>query len=349
MNTLLIYGATGFTGRLVAEEAARQGLRPVLAARSRDELERLANEVELSWRSFALDEPAQVRAGLEGIRTVLNLAGPFSATAAPMIDACHAVSAHYVDVTGEAAVLEAVAARDAEARRSGIVLLPGAGFDVVPSDCLAMHLKNRLPGMDRLRLSISGLTRASRGTILAAIEALGRGTLVRREGRIVELPRPPRAEADFGDGPQPTVGVSWGDVATAWHTTAAPWIEVHFEATPALSAAAQAPAPVRRALRSRTSKAVLKSLARRAVSNPDARQRARREAVLLGEAWDASGQRVVALMRTPNPYNLTAVTSLAVALRVADGAVPPGFHTPGAAFGADFVLDFDGVTRQDIA
>ncbi len=94
MNTLLIYGATGFTGRLVAEEAARQGLRPVLSARSRDELERLANEVELSWRSFALDEPAQVRAGLEGIRTVLNLAGPFSATAAPMIDACHAVSAH---------------------------------------------------------------------------------------------------------------------------------------------------------------------------------------------------------------------------------------------------------------
>ena len=161
MNTLLIYGATGFTGRLVAEEAARQNLHPVLAARGRDELKRLANELEFSWRSFALDEPAQVRAGLEGIGTVLNLAGPFSATAAPLIDACQAVGAHYVDVTGEAAVLEAAAARDAEARRNGIVLLPGAGFDVVPSDCLAMHLENRLRGMERLRLSISGLTRAA--------------------------------------------------------------------------------------------------------------------------------------------------------------------------------------------
>ena len=244
MNTLLIYGATGFTGGLVAEEAARQGLRPVLAARSREGLERRATELGLPWRTFGLDEPAQARAGLDGVGTVLNLAGPFSATAAPMIDACRAVGAHYVDVTGEAAVLEAAAACDVEARRDGIVVLPGAGFDVVPSDCLAMHLKNRMPGMERLRLSISGLTRASRGTILTAVEAIGCGTLVRREGRIVELPRPPRAEADFGDGLDPTVGVSWGDVATAWHTTAAPWIEVHFRATPALSALARAPASV---------------------------------------------------------------------------------------------------------
>ena len=211
-DTLLIYGATGFTGRLVAEEAARQGLRPVLAARSREELERLARKVGFPWRNFGLDEPSQARTGLVGIGTVLNLAGPFSATAAPMIDACRAVGAHYVDVTGEATVLEAAAACDAEARRDGIVVLPGAGFDVVPSDCLAMHLKNRLPGMERLRLSISGLTRASRGTMLTAIEALGRGTLVQREGRIVELPRPPRAEADFGEGLRPTGGVSWGDV-----------------------------------------------------------------------------------------------------------------------------------------
>ena len=165
----------------------------------------------------------------------------------------------------------------------------------------------------------------------------------------MELPRPPRAEADFGDGPRPTVGVSWGDVVTAWHTTAAPWIEVHFQATPALSVVARAPAPVGRALRSQALKGVLKAIARRAISNPDARQRAKGEARLLGEAWDAAGQRIATLMRTPNPYSLTAVTSLAVALRVAGGAVPSGFHTPGAAFGADFVLDFDGVTRQDIA
>jgi short subunit dehydrogenase-like uncharacterized protein len=348
-DTLLIYGATGFTGRLVAEEAARQGLRPVLAARSRKELERLAKKLGLPWRNFGLDEPAQARAGLEGAGTVLNLTGPFSATAEPMIDACRAVGVHYVDVTGEAAVLEAAAACDAEARRDGIVVLPGAGFDVVPSDCLAMHLKNRLPGMERLRLSISGLTRASRGTIVTAIEALGRGTLVRREGRIVELPRPPRAEADFGEGLRPTVAVSWGDVVTAWHTTAAPWIEVQFQAAPALSAVARAPEPIGRALRSQALKAVLKAIARRAISNPGERQRATGEARLLGEAWDASGQRVAALMRTPNPYNLTAVTSLAVALRVAGGAVPPGFHTPGSAFGADFVLEFDGVTRHDTA
>ncbi|MBM9593585.1 saccharopine dehydrogenase family protein [Roseitranquillus sediminis] len=349
MSTLLIYGATGYTGRLVAEEAALQGLRVVLAARNQRELERLAHELGLSWRSFALDEPGRLRAGLEGIGTVLNLAGPFSATAAPLIDVCRDARANYVDVTGEAAVLEAAAARDAEARRDGIVLLPGAGFDVVPSDCLTKHLKNRMPGMQRLRLSISGLNRASRGTTLTAIEAIGRGTLVRREGQLVELPRPPRAEADFGDGPRPTVAVSWGDVATAWYTTAAPWIEVHFEASPALSALARAPAPIGAMLRSRPLKAVLKALARRAAAGPDAQSRAKGEARLLGEAWDESGRRIASLMRTPDPYALTALTALAVAARVAEGAVPPGFHTPGAAFGADFVLGFDGVTRRDIA
>ena len=151
-------------------------------------------------------------------------------------------------------MLEAAAARHSEARRDGIIVLPGAGCDVVPSDCLAMHLKNRPSMMERLRLSVSGLNRASRGTILTAIEAIGRGALVRREGRIIELPRAPRAEADFGKGLRPTADVSWGDVVTDWHTTVAPWIEVHFQAAPALSALARAPAPVSRALRSRSLK-----------------------------------------------------------------------------------------------
>jgi len=158
------------------------------------------------------------------------------------------VGGQYVDVTGEIEVFEAVAARDGEARAAGVLLLSGAGFDVVPSDCLAAHVARRLPDATRLRISIGGDLGVSRGTAKTMLEGASRGTRVRRAGAIVELARAPRATADFGDGPRPTIGVGWGDVATAWRSTGIPDIEVYFEATPRLARAASMP----RSARSRT-------------------------------------------------------------------------------------------------
>lgn len=215
MTRLMIYGATGYTGTLVAEHMAEmtpRPLRPTLAGRDEDKVKALATRLEMPWRAFSLNDADVLRDRLQDVTAVLNLAGPFSQTADPLVTACIASSTHYVDITGEIAVFEHIASLDAAARRAGIVLLPGAGFDVVPSDCLAAHLKLRQPGLHRLRLSIAGLTQASRGTARTAVEMLGRGTLVRRNGRIVELRKPPRHTADFGDGPRTTIGVSWGDV-----------------------------------------------------------------------------------------------------------------------------------------
>ena len=219
MSRFLIYGATGYTGQLTAEHAVALGLRPVLAGRNREKLRALAQRLGLEWRVFGLESAAQVRKGLEGVTAVLHTAGPFSATSQPMADACLSVGVHYVDITGEIDVFEALATRDAESRAAGVMLLPGAGFDVVPSDCLAAHVKARLPTATRLRLSVGGLGSMSRGTAKTAVEAITRGTRVRRGGRLVELQDPPRATADFGDGPKPTIAVSWGDIATAWHST----------------------------------------------------------------------------------------------------------------------------------
>lgn len=349
MTAFLIYGATGYTGRLAAEHAAARGLRPVLAGRSRESVARLARELGLDWRAFDLGSPAEVAAGIRGMTAVLHAAGPFSETSRPMADACLHSGIHYVDITGEIDVFEALAARDAEAKAAGVMLLPGAGFDVVPSDCLAAHVARRLPGATRLRLSIKTGGGLSRGTAKTSLEGAGRGTRVRRGGRIVELPSAPRATVDFGSGPRPVIGLSWGDVATAWRSTGIPDIEVYFRLTPMLTRVAGAPRPLRRLLATGIARRILRRLIEtRLPPGPTPERRARARCVLLAEAWNATGSRVASRLETEEAYTLTAWTAIEIARRAAAGEVMPGYQTPSSAFGPDFILSFDGTTRVDL-
>ena len=211
----------------------------MLAGRNRETVRQLAESLGLEWREFGL---APTIAQLNGIRAVLHAAGPFSATAGPMVRACLAAGVHYCDITGEIDVFEALAGLDAEAQAAGVMLLPGAGFDVVPSDCLAAHVAARLPGATKLRLSIGGLSKASRGTVKTMLEGLGTAVRVRLDGQIVSGDPRSRASADFGAGPRPTVGVPWGDVSTAWRSTGIGDIEVFFEASREIKTMARLPA-----------------------------------------------------------------------------------------------------------
>ncbi len=352
MSRFLIYGATGYTGALCAEHAASRGLAPVVAGRSAAKARALADRLGLDWRAFPLDEPAQLAEGLSGVEAVLHAAGPFSATSKPMADACLARGVHYVDVTGEIEVFEALAARDGEAKARGVALLPGAGFDVVPSDCLAAHVVRRLPSATRLSLAIGGfggLASASRGTAKTMLEAAGRGCRVRRGGRIVEIDPAPRGVADFGAGPRPTVGVSWGDVSTAFHSTGVPDVDVAFDATPAMRQAAGAPKLARRLFGARTTQRLLGRLIEIAMPpGPTDEQRAASGNVIVAEAHDDAGGRAASRLRIPNAYTLTAWTAVEAARRAADGKVAPGFQTPSRAFGPDFILLFQDVDREDV-
>ncbi|RMD88225.1 MAG: saccharopine dehydrogenase, partial [Alphaproteobacteria bacterium] len=227
----LIYGATGYTGVLVAERAKALGMTPTLAGRNAEKTRALAERLGFLCRAFALDDRAALDDALGEVDVVLHIAGPFSATSKPMADACLRTGTHYLDITGEIAVFEALAARDAEAKEAGVMLLPGCGFDVVPSDCLAAHMKRRLPDASELDLAIMGLGKTSRGTAKTAIEGIAHGRLARRGGRIVDLERPLEKTFRFPDGERQGIAVSWGDVSTAWHSTGIPDITVFFEAT----------------------------------------------------------------------------------------------------------------------
>jgi len=342
MATWMIYGAYGYTGRLVAALATERGALPILAGRDERRLRALGERFELEHRVVDLSDADALRGALDAIDVVAHCAGPFSATSGPMVDACLATGTHYLDITGEIDVFEAVLARDAEARDRGVVLLPGAGFDVVPSDCLAAMLARALPDAVTLELAIRATGGVSPGTARTAMESVGSPGRARVGGVIGPVPSDRRRRTvDFADGRATVHAIDWGDVATAYHSTGIPNIVV-YAALPAavvpMVALAHAVGP---AARSRVVQGLLKRAAGR-LPGPSAETRAKTQGQLWGEVTDASGRSVSGTLTTLDPYDLTADAVVRIAERIGSGAVAPGAYTPSKALGADFVRELDG-------
>lgn len=229
----MIYGANGYTGRLAAAEAVRRGMSPLLAGRNAEAVASLAGELGLPHRAFGLDDPRSIRQALDDVNVVLHCAGPFSATSEPMVEACLATGTHYLDITGEIAVFEAVHARHEEARRRDVVLLPGAGFDVVPTDCMAARLVEALPAATSLQLAFDAGGGPSPGTAKTSLERLGQGGCIRRDGQLTTVPLAWKTRSiPFADGERLAVTIPWGDVYTAHVSTGVPAIEVYLALPP---------------------------------------------------------------------------------------------------------------------
>jgi short subunit dehydrogenase-like uncharacterized protein len=349
----LIYGATGYTGDLVAREAVRRGLRPVLAGRDPAAVERLARELDLPIRVFALDDAAAVERGLAGpprIAAVLHCAGPFVHTSAPMVRACLAARAHYLDITGELPVFESVLAAGAAARTAGVVLLPGVGFDVVPSDCLAARLADALVDATELDLAFaSDRGTFSRGTLKTMMESLPHAGAVRRGGKIVPVPIAYDVrEIDFSCGRRWAMTIPWGDVSTAYHTTGIPNIRVYTAASPRSVRRARRLGTLLPLLAWRPVKRLLQAAIVRRVSGPPPEVRETARVYLWGEARNAAGERVTATLETPEAYRFTAESAVECVLRVLGGTVPTGSWTPGRAFGPHFAAELPGVLEGEL-
>jgi short subunit dehydrogenase-like uncharacterized protein len=348
-DALLIYGAYGYSGRLIVAAALRRGLKPIVAGRDTARTAALGRELGLPHRAFGLDDAATVRKELGNVAVVLNCAGPFSQTATALVSACMECGAHYLDITGECAVFEEIAGRDTELTAAGVMAMPGVGMDVVPSDCLALYLKQKLSGATRLELCIRALGQLSRGTANTFVEGLGKPNLVRVCGRRVARPagRDSRVVTLAGERID-LVGLPWGDIATAWRSTGIPDISAFMTlpsgAPPLLRLAAR----TRRVWQTAAVQRVLKRFVQRLPEGPDEMARSRGHADFVGTVTDADGRSVRAHLRTPEGYALTAETSSEIARRVLAGEVQPGFRTPAMVFGADFILGFPGVTRTDL-
>jgi short subunit dehydrogenase-like uncharacterized protein len=346
----LIYGANGYAGEAAARLAVAQGLTPVLAARDGAKLEPLARELGLEARVATLDDPAALDAALRGAALVLHCAGPYKFTSRQMADACLRAGAHYLDLTGEIPVFEALAARDAEAKARGVMLMPAVGFDVVPTDCLALHLKQRLPSATRLTLAfqVVGPAGLPPGTQRTAIELISFGDRVRRAGKLV-VPEPGEKllSVDFGQGPVQTARLTWGDVFTAYHSTGIADIEVYVALPPAVRGQMR----IMKSMRWLFGWGPVRALLLRTVRpGPSAAARAATVTHVWGEVSDAQGRRAAARLHGPEAGLVwTTRAALAVVKKVLAGQVAPGYQTPAKVYGADLVLECEGVVREDIA
>lgn len=348
MKNFLIYGANGYTGEIIAREAAKRGLKPILAGRKREAVEALANELGLESRVFSLEETEKLDAALNEVDFVLHCAGPFSLTSKQMCQACLRTGRHYLDITGEIAVFEALAKQDEKAKAAGIMVMPGVGFDVVPTDSLARHLKNRLPSATNLSLAFFGMGgKISHGTQATMTMNIGRGGAVRRGGEIVRVPAAWKVRPiDFGEALKRGVTIPWGDVSTAYYSTDIPNIEV-FTVVPAQVQKMMvlsryvgwllAWGPVNKYLQSKIPP-----------GGSDAAQRAKGKSLLWGEASDDEGNKVTSRLQGPEGYDFTMLTALKICERILAGDAPVGFQTPAKAYGAEMVMEIPGVARQDV-
>lgn len=338
----LLYGANGYTGELIAEAAVARGERPVLAGRREDAIAPIAQRLGLPYLVFSLDDEAALRAALAPAAAVLLCAGPFSKTSRPVVDACLATGTHYLDITGEIAIFEACHQRNEEAVRAGVVLMPGVGFDVVPTDCLAASLSGALPDANELELAFYSQGSPSKGTSLTALEGFAEGGAVRRDGKIVKVPLAwKEATIPFRDKPRRAVTIPWGDVSTAYYSTGIPNIRVYLAIPRKMRLAMKFARPFAGLLGRPTIQNYLAKRIRRTVTGPSDEARASGCSQLWGRVSGPSGQ-VEGTLRTPSGYQLTVLTALESTVRVCRGSVAAGAKTPSMAFGASFVSEFDG-------
>jgi short subunit dehydrogenase-like uncharacterized protein len=346
----MIYGANGYTGRLVAREAKRQRLRPVLAGRSEALIKTLANELRLPWRVFGLDDPAAAARALADVAVLANCAGPFSATSKPMIEACLASKTHYLDITGEIAVFVNAQRHGTAAKRVGIVLCPGVGFDVIPTDCVAAVLKEALPDASHLALGFDAPMSLSPGTSKTSIEGLKFGGLIRKDGEIIEVPLAHHTRRiDFGAGDRFAATIPWGDVATAYFSTGIPNIEVFVPVSPAVAAGMRGMSWLRPLLTLPPVQVLLKGLAQiTAGGGPSQRDLNEGTTYVWGEVRNGAGDVRAARLTTANGYRLTCHGVLLAVRTLLQHTRPGGYYTASQLMGPRCVERLPGSSRIKI-
>lgn len=348
MDHWLLYGANGYTGELTARRAVHDGMRPTLAGRREEAISLLARELDLPYRIFDLSDPAALREGLSGMEAVVHCAGPFSHTSKPMVDACLETGTHYLDITGEMAVFHAVFKRDEEAKKAGVVLMPGVGFDVVPTDCMAAMLFGALPDATHLELAFGGLGSISRGTLKTSVEGIAMGGWIREAGRLKSIPSGSLTTTiPFPRKPLHGVAIPWGDIATAYRTTGIKNIVVYAAFPKAAATWMRRTRWLNPLLGTGPAQWFLKKMVDRREPGPDANLREKGYSDIWGRVRNEAGEVWEGNYTTPEGYTLTARSALQCLKEL--GTVAPGSWTPAAAFGPELVTRIEGVTTPQIA
>lgn len=339
LNRFLLFGANGYTGKLIVRYAKDFGLNPVLAGRNESAIAEIAKEFGLEYRITGLDDSTKLDSILSEFPLVLHAAGPFRHTAKQMIEACIRTKTHYIDITGEILVFEMAKKYDQKAKEAGIMVMPGVGFDVVPTDCMALHLKNQMPDAVSLQLafgSIGGMY--SKGTATTMAEGAGEKSAVRINGQIVPVALGHKGKwVDFGEKKLFTMTIPWGDVSTAYTTTGIPNIEVYTAIPPEVFKLLKYQWAYNWLLRLPFIRNMQLKKIKAGQAGPTDAQRAAAKSLVWGEVTNAKGETKSASMVGPEGYTLTAQTSLTIAKKILRGDYKSGYQTPAGCYGENVV------------
>ena len=327
MTTLMIYGAAGYTGRMTTEHARAAGLDLVLAGRAEPAIKQLAAETDLPVRVFAVDDKAAADSALQGIKVLLNCAGPFMRTAEPLMLACLRNGVHYLDIAAELDSYRLAEKLDAAAVAAGVMLLPGSGGSVAMLGSLAAHALERVehPHSISIALHVSGSM--SRGSAISASENLTTETLARIDGQLVSRRENDNRLFDFGAGDVSCFPVTLPDLITIWRATSVPNIETFvYVAGDAFPEGDLAKLP----------------------DGPTAEQRLASRYHAAVEVVAADGTVTRAILETVSGYIFTPMAAAEAARRVLAGEARFGFQTPAGLFGPGFATTIADTSIVDV-
>lgn len=342
----ILYGSYGYTGALITEECKAKGLKILLSGRNGTKLKLQADATGYPFEGADIDNDSALTRLFEKGKLVINCAGPFQTTARPVVNACLKAGTHYIDITGECAVFELLAGYDSAAREHGILIMPGAGFDVVPTDCLAVHLRNRLPEATHLQLGFAmSMGGVSRGTARTMIEGLGQGGMIRKNGKLIPIALGDKVlEINFGDFKKKALCIPWGDIATAWRSTGIPNIEVYSGIPESTIQLAKMSKWFNWLLRKPWIKTYLRKKVDARPAGPNKHKLQFGKSYLWGKVSDPKGNVEEARLKTLSGYLLTSKAAVLIAEKIISTAVRPGYFTPAQYFGEGLIFEIEGTS-----
>jgi len=347
-NSFLLYGANGYTGSLIAKYAGEYGLQPILAGRREEAIRPLAEELKFPFKIIDINNTEQLKAALQQVEVVIHAAGPFADTAKQMIDICLQTGTHYLDINGDISVFEMIKRYDAAAKEKNVMLLPGAGFDVVPTDCMALHLKNKLPDATHLKLAFASIGGGvSHGTAMTIVSKLGSGGAVRENGKIIPQPLAKKGMwVDFGEKKLFVMSIPWGDVSTAYFTTGIPNIESYTSVKPGIYKMIKLQGLFNWLLRTEWIKNIIRKKIKSRPAGPDDKMRSNAKSLIWGEVRNDKGEKISHHFTCADGYTLTALSSLIIAKKILEGNFKTGYQTPASCYGEELVKEIPGTAHN---
>lgn len=343
----LIYGANGYTGQLIAKLSSSYDLYPLLAGRTEANIRPLADELKLPYRIVDLDDAEELMNVLSEVKVVLHCAGPFSSTAKQMIEACLTKGVHYLDINGDISVFEMLKKYDKAAKEKNIMVMPGVGFDVVPTDCIALHLKTKMPDATDLKLAFASVGGGlSHGTATTMVDKIGEGGAVRENGMVVKKTLGQNGMwVDFIKKRLFVMSIPWGDISTAYFTTGIANIETYTGISPKIYRILKLQWSFNWLLRTKFVRNIIRKKINAKPAGPSDEQRLNSRSLVWGEVTNAAGDSIQACISCPDGYTLTAHSSLHIIKKILEGDLKTGYQTPAAVYGEDLIMEIPGTTK----